>query len=133
MRIICDTNVLIFWADRPDRLTAKAGDVLDADETNRCLAIADITLWKIAMLFAKGRLNCSAGVTASEYMRRIMDALRLEALPVTPAIAELSQSNIFSHHDPADRLIAATAIHHHAPLVTSDRRLRELKELETIW
>ncbi|HEX5314993.1 MAG TPA: type II toxin-antitoxin system VapC family toxin [Gammaproteobacteria bacterium] len=133
MRIICDTNVLIFWADRPGRLTPRVRRILDTKDANRRLAIADITLWEIAMLFGKGRLNRSAGVTGSEYMGQIIDALRLELLPITPEIAELSQSTIFRHNDPEDRLIAATAIHHNAPLVTSDKRLRALKGLETIW
>lgn len=35
--------------------------------------------------------------------------------------------------DPADRLIAATARLHQAPLVTSDTQLRRLKEVTTIW
>jgi PIN domain nuclease of toxin-antitoxin system len=35
--------------------------------------------------------------------------------------------------DPADRLIAATALVRNAPLVTHDDRLREVQSLQTIW
>ena len=54
-------------------------------------------------------------------------------LPITAEIAELSQSDVLSHGDPADRLIAATARLHRAALVTSDAKLRKLKEVTTIW
>ena len=40
---------------------------------------------------------------------------------------------MFAHGDPADRLIAATARLHRAPLMTSDVKLRKLKEVATIW
>jgi PIN domain nuclease of toxin-antitoxin system len=35
--------------------------------------------------------------------------------------------------DTADRFIAATALHHAAPLVSKDRLMRSLRFLETIW
>ena len=54
-------------------------------------------------------------------------------LPITAQIAVLAQSDMFSHGDPADRLIAATALLHRAPLITSDVRLRKLKDVVTLW
>ena len=48
-------------------------------------------------------------------------------------IAVLAQSEEFRHGDPADRLIAATAIAHGAPLVTADAKLRRVKGLRVIW
>ncbi|MEN8130091.1 MAG: PIN domain-containing protein [Pseudomonadota bacterium] len=59
--------------------------------------------------------------------------MRLEVLPITPEIAVISQSDIFPHKDPADRLIVATAIHHKAPLITADQHLRQVKGLKTLW
>jgi PIN domain nuclease of toxin-antitoxin system len=55
-------------------------------------------------------------------------------LPVTPEIAEISTA--FSPEfprDPADRLIAATALAHHIPLITSDTRIRKSGEVPCIW
>lgn len=133
MKIICDTNALLFWADRPHKLTPLARNALESGATNGNLACADISLWEIAMLFAKGRINPAAPVSPAVYMQHIIEAMRLAVLTITPSIAEIAQSGIFSHGDPADRLIAATAIHHGAPLITSDRELRALDTLETIW
>lgn len=39
----------------------------------------------------------------------------------------------FSHHDPADRLIVATALGLGATVVTADTRLRRYKPLATLW
>lgn len=66
-------------------------------------------------------------------MHRLIKALRLEVLPITPDIAALSLSEPFNHKDPADRLIATTAIVHRAHLITADEKLRALPQLKTIW
>jgi PIN domain nuclease of toxin-antitoxin system len=59
--------------------------------------------------------------------------MELTVLPITPEIAVHSQSNVFLHKYPADRLIAATALHHKAPLITTDKRLQTIEKLEIIW
>ena len=66
-------------------------------------------------------------------MDDIIAARQVLVLPITAEIAVLSQSDMFAHGDPADRLIAATARLHRAPLMTSDVKLRKLKEVATIW
>jgi PIN domain nuclease of toxin-antitoxin system len=45
----------------------------------------------------------------------------------------LSQSDHFAHGDPADRIIAATAIVHGAQLVTADARLKRVSGLRVLW
>lgn len=51
-------------------------------------------------------------------------ALGLTAVSLTPAIAALAEIDIVPHADPADRPIAATALHHRAPLITADEKPR---------
>ena len=55
--IICDTHVLVFDALAPARLSAKARRRLKDAESAGQLACADISLWEIAMLIAKRRLE----------------------------------------------------------------------------
>ena len=48
----------------------------------------------------------------------------------------LAQSDAFHtlrHGDPADRLVAATAIEHGVALVTADAELRKLRGLNAVW
>ncbi len=83
------------------------------------------------MLIARKRFD--PGMDARQFLEDLICARRIAVLPITAEIALLSQSDEFSHGDPADRLIAATAIFHRAALVTSDAKLRKLKSLNTIW
>ncbi|MCL4460120.1 MAG: type II toxin-antitoxin system VapC family toxin [Nitrospirae bacterium] len=133
MKTICDTHVLLFWAHEPDRLTTAARQILENHSGDGSLACADITWWEIALLEERGRIRLPPDVTPQYYMQELIKALRLDVLPITPDIAALSVSEPFRHKDPADRLIAATAIIHRAPLITADEQLRSLPRLKTIW
>ena len=82
-------------------------------------------------MIAKGRLD--PGTSAGEFLLDIINARRLRVLPITPEIAVLAQEIGLIQGDPADRLIAATAIHHRARLVTADRTLRELSSVDAVW
>lgn len=129
--IVCDTHVLLFDALQPERLSAAALQALDAGEAGRELACADITLWEVAMLLHKRRLIVQAEPVS--FINRLLAARRVQVLPITPGIAALAQSPDFLHGDPADRLIAATALHHQAPLITADAMLTDLPGLHVIW
>jgi PIN domain nuclease of toxin-antitoxin system len=54
-------------------------------------------------------------------------------MPITPEIAVLAQSDQFTHGDPADRIIAATAMHFNAKIVSADVQIQKLKSVEVIW
>jgi len=129
--IVLDTHALIYDALTPARLSARARKAIALAFTDRELACSDISLWEIAMLIARKRLN--PVMDARQFLNDMIAARHVRVLPITAEIAVLSQSDIFSHGDPADRLIAATARLHRAPLITSDAKLRKLKEVTTIW
>jgi len=133
MKTICDTHILLFWANEPGRLTDKALKALERGREEATLSCADITWWEISLLHERGRIRLPPDVTLQRYMQGIIAALRLSVLPITPDIATLSRSEQFGHKDPADRLIAATAIVHRATLITADEKLRALPKLQTLW
>ena len=131
MLTICDTHALIYWQDDPTRFSKKAKRAMDTGLENKNLACSDISFWEIAMLIHAGRLR--KDVDASRYISDLTLVLSLTVLPITAEIAALSQQAFFSHKDPADRSIAATAICNNAPLVSSDRKLQAIKQLNVIW
>jgi PIN domain nuclease of toxin-antitoxin system len=133
MQLICDTHILLFWADAPGRLSNAAMQAIESGKDHGILACSGISLWEIALLFRKNRLELPANHDPLSYIEDIVKALNLTVLPITPAIATLSESGIISHGDPADRIIAATAINHKAKLITADEKLRSTIELECIW
>jgi len=55
----------------------------------------------------------------------------MRVIPIDTDIAILSRTLEFSHSDPADRYIAATAFKCGVPLATVDPRLQELTWLKT--
>jgi PIN domain nuclease of toxin-antitoxin system len=133
MLTICDTHILLFWADQPTRLSPAASAAVDLGSAAGKLACSDISLWEIAMLYSRGRINQQAGVSSSAYIQDILTAMNMAVLPITAEIAELSQSGLFIHGDPADRIIGATAMAHRAQLVTADEKLRITPGLRCIW
>ena len=131
MLTICDTHVLIFWQDDPRRFSNKAKIAMEAGLESKNLACSDISFWEIAMLFRGGRLR--GDVDVGQYINDLSLTLSLTVLPITAEIAAMSQADFFTHKDPADRLIAATAICHNAPLISSDSKLQDIKRLNVIW
>ena len=131
MLTICDTHILIFWQDDPQRLSKRASAALEKGLQEKTLACADITFWEIAMLMRAGRLRND--IPADRYMNDLALILSLTVIPITPEIAFLSQQDFFVHKDPTDRIIAATALFHKAPLITADVKLQVIKQLTVIW
>jgi PIN domain nuclease of toxin-antitoxin system len=129
--VVLDTHVAVFDALQPRRLSRKAAKLLDEAEAASDLALSDISLWEIAMLIAKGRL--APGADAEQFLSDIVQARALRVLAITPRIAVLAQSERMVHGDPADRLIAATALAHRAVLVSGDQALARTAGLEVIW
>ena len=122
--VVLDTNAIIFDALNPARLSRKARGLMERAHARNDLACSDISLWEIAMLVAKGRLDPGTG--ALEFMKLALAARSIAVLPVTPEIAELSTKLPEAvSADPADRLIAATAIHHGATLISTDTNLKK--------
>jgi PIN domain nuclease of toxin-antitoxin system len=119
--------------DKPEKLGQTANIYLEKGIINNTLACSDISLWEIGMIFSKKRLTLPEGSTIEQYLNTMIKALRLTVLPISPKIAELAQSAEFSHCDPADRIIAATAIAHNAALITADAKLQKIARLNCIW
>lgn len=127
--VVFDTHVLVQDVLEPKRLSTRARRALEGAAGP--LAASDVSLWEIAMLIARGRID--PATDAVQFIEDILEARAIRVLPITPKIAVLAQSETFQHGDPADRLIAATAIAHGAQLVTADARLKLVRGLRVLW
>jgi PIN domain nuclease of toxin-antitoxin system len=127
--VVLDTHVLIYDALEPKRLSARARRAVEG--AHGPLAASDISLWEIAMLISKGRLD--PGADAASFIEKVVEARALRLLPISPQIAVLAQADEFAHGDPADRIIAATARAHGAALVSADAQLRQLRSIKVVW
>lgn len=128
--IILDTCALIFDALFPDKLSTVAKKTIHNAKKNE-LFCCDISLWEIAMLIQKKRLD--PNTDAETFMRLMLDAREIHVISISLEIAALSTTLNTHHLDPADRIIAATAIKHKGALVTCDKKLHSISELSIIW
>lgn len=130
--IIVDTCALIFDALSPEKLSKPAKKAISYAEGKKQLFCSDISLWEIAMLIQKKRLD-PGSVDTQTFLSLMLASRDIQVLSISPEIAALSTSLSANHFDPADRIIAASALHHDAKLITCDKKLHEIKELSIIW
>ena len=131
--IVLDTHALVWWLADPDKLPRRTRARLDRAVTDgESLRVSSISVWEVAMLVARGRLTLTMDVGA--WIAAAESLPQLEFVPVDNAIAlrAVTLPEAFGR-DPADRLIAATALGLGATLVTGDRRLRGHPPLRTLW
>ncbi len=129
--ILLDTHIVIWLAQEPDRISAKAqAAIRDARNKDHGLAASCITLLEIAQLSSHGRIRLLPD--AETVIAQIED--HLVVLPITRNIAlqafELPERY---PNDPADRIIGATSLIEDIPLVTADSKIRASRAVSTIW
>jgi len=130
--IVLDTHVIIWDALKPKSLSTPARQAIDQANQQDGIIICDISLWEIAMLLQKGRLQINTDYIT--FINLLFQSNQYILYSITPAIA--LQSTLFLgevNADPADRLIAATAVVENAVLVTADKNLRQATSIPTLW
>lgn len=127
--IVLDTHALLWHAAESDRLSGRAMDVIAAADH---LIVNAISAWEIAMLVAKGRLSLKYDVSVWVDLAGTLPKVSWVSLDPTLAVQSSRLPGAF-HGDPADRMIAATAISLGAPVVTADKRIHEYPHVAAIW
>ena len=128
--ILLDTHVVAWIACDPGQLSQNARQAIQQGRAEGGIAISAITLWELAMLMSRGRLEI--GGTADVFVEEIASLFII--LPITPKIAVLaSQFPAGYSGDPSDRLIGATAMAEGLSLVTKDQKMRNCRLFRTIW
>ncbi|MDE1162791.1 MAG: type II toxin-antitoxin system VapC family toxin [Acidobacteriaceae bacterium] len=128
--ILLDTHVVLWLAQAPELLSATAVSVIEAARQEDGLAISDKSLWELAQIIADK--DVSVDPSPEDFLEACAQVFQV--LPITPGIAWRSMQ--FSKKypkDPADRIIAATAIVHGLPLITKDGKIRKSGEVACIW
>jgi PIN domain nuclease of toxin-antitoxin system len=130
--ILLDTQAAAWMVAVPENLSSPARHAIIAarKQKEQGIAIADKTLWELAMMVTRNRIQIT--MTVHGFLREVEQVCTV--LPINAAIAERSMS--FRRNfpkDPSDRIIAATALVHGIPLVTSDVAIRKSGEVPCIW
>lgn len=126
---IVDTHALFWYRSDPNRLSAAADAVFRlADGGGAAIIVPAIVVAELFYLTRKlGRAISTAAIIADIHQSRefVFSPLgqdQLEALERVEGVSEMH-----------DRLIAAEALVHHAPIVSRDNVLRENPLVEVIW
>jgi PIN domain nuclease of toxin-antitoxin system len=130
--IVLDTHVWVWWVSGsvalPDRVTSR----LEQGMQDRSIRVSSISVWEVARLVARGRLELTMNV--DDWVARSESLPFLEFVPLDNRTAIRStQLPGELHRDPADRIIVATARALGATLVTKDDKLRRYPHVETLW
>jgi PIN domain nuclease of toxin-antitoxin system len=129
--IVMDTHAWLWWLSADPALSVAARDAIGRALDAGRLGVSAISVWETALLVKKGRLQLA--IPIDEIVDQCERLSGFRFLPVTPRVALVSVALELPHPDPADRLIAATALAHGATLVTRDERLRHLSAPSTLW
>ena len=130
--ILLDTHVLAWLVADPARLSRPAASAIRRARAHQGIGIAAITLWELAMLFARGRLEAMGSLETA--VQLVIDRAGVIVRALTPQIAVMAtQLPPDFPPDPADRLIAATARDEGLILITRDERIRNCPLIKTIW
>jgi PIN domain nuclease of toxin-antitoxin system len=129
---LADTQAIVWYLSHPARLSAAADQALTAAELSGGIFLSSLSIVEVVYLAEKGKL--APGVL-TDLLSVIKDPTRpVDVLPVSLAIAEetvqIPRSIVA---DFPDRIIAAIALVHHLPLVSSDAKIRTVPVITTIW
>ena len=128
--ILLDTHALVWAVAEPKRLSKAAVSAIQQAHRTDGVAIAAITLWELAMLVFRGRIQSYGTVEASVHL--LTNGVVIK--PMTAEIAAVAAQFPSDYpRDPADRLIGATCKVEGIPLITRDEQLRGSPFLQTIW
>jgi PIN domain nuclease of toxin-antitoxin system len=130
--ILLDTHALAWLVLEPERLSRRATSAIRRARLTDGLAIADITIWELALLFSRDILRSSGSVESA--MQLVLTESGVQVKPITAEIAVLA--TLFPDQypkDPVDRLIGATARAEGLALITRDERIRSSPLITTVW
>ena len=128
MRVLLDTNALLWWITSADRLSDRARWAIE-EPTNEVMVSA-ASAWEIAIKAERGRI--SLPLPAERYVPDVLTRHDFRSLDVRMAHALRAGSLPVHHRDPFDRLLIAQAQLEDMPIVSADPAIGRY-DVEVIW
>lgn len=128
MKLLLDTHIWLWYALGDAQLSDTLRSLIPNMDTE--LWVSPISLWEVMLLAEKQKITLSKEPAA--WIGESLEALQIFEAPLTGEIAILSRQIDLPHQDPADRFIAATALHYGFQLATVDTHLTGATWLPTI-
>ena len=128
MKLLLDTHIWLWYLLGNPKLSIELQQLINAETTE--LWLSPISIWETIILSEKSRIILQPNAT--KWIDRALTTLEVTEATLTREIAILSRQVQLPHQDPADRFIAATALHYQLTLATVDRHLTNVSWLSTI-
>jgi PIN domain nuclease of toxin-antitoxin system len=120
--LLLDTHVLVWLVFGEPMLGSRTKSTIARASLEGRLLISAITPWEIGVLVSKGRIDLRRDALA--WVRSALELPGVRFAELSPEISvESTRLPWEMHGDPADRILAATARHLGAVLVTADQKL----------
>ena len=116
MRLLLDTQIFIWWADIPEKLSKPVLSALEDDSNDLLLSVASV--WEMQIKIRLGKLKVS--LPLAELVHSQQAANDIHILPVALPHVLALETLPFHHKDPFDRLLIAQSIEEDATLVSVD-------------
>lgn len=130
MKVLLDTCALVWAISDPDALSARAREVLTAEDTS--VLVSPISCAEVACAVDRGRIEIDRHWKL--WFRHFVELNAWTPVDIDLAVVEEAYSlpSPF-HRDPADRILVATARVLACSLLTADRKILDYPHVETIW
>lgn len=131
--MILDSHVLLWWIEGGAGLSSKATDLLSVIGSGKeTFLVSPVTFWELRYKEVRGQLVPRRPV--AEWMPELEKTGDVKLAEPDLDVWLLAASLPWENRDPADRLIAATALRRGVPVMTKDRRFHESSSpVKAVW
>jgi PIN domain nuclease of toxin-antitoxin system len=131
--MVIDSHALLWWLEGSGKLSPRAGEILSGLERGEGdFVVSAVTFWEIRLKEVRGQLEPKTPVSGWPRLLARLQNLRIvnSDAGLWLATAELK----WSHRDPADRMIAATARRFEMPVLTVDGKFHDKDSpVKAVW
>jgi len=130
MKLLLDTCAILWAVAEPQSLSSNSKRTIS--DPGAEIFVSMISCAEIACAVERRRIALDRHWKS--WFRTYTELNGWQSVPIDLEIMEEAYSlPEYSHRDPADRIIVATARKLHLHLVTADRRMLDYPHIETIW
>jgi len=127
-RFLLDTHIWLWASFEPHKLSSDVHNLLNNPGAD--LFLSPISLWELSVLIEKRKFVIKQDFAA--WIQQSASDLKLQEIPLNWQVAFEPRFILPNHKDPADRLLAATAIAFDMILITGDQKLIGLPGLKVL-
>ncbi|MGH7176303.1 MAG: type II toxin-antitoxin system VapC family toxin [Tepidisphaeraceae bacterium] len=127
--ILLDTCALIWLASDASSLSRRARAAIEVPTARLCCSAT--SAWEVGIAHKRARLELAGDPRI--WFAGVVRKYRVRVIDVSWQIAMASTQLPRHHHDPADRIIVATALVHEVRIVSPDPEMPRYSGVRMIW